>query len=543
MLTEIRCEQFGKKIRIIQFNPGLNLIVSPESKESALGKTTFLRILDFVFGGNINRHQMTDIREHVGDLTIYFRFKFNNELFNFCRSTQKPEELISCDDAFKPQRQIRLEDFKLWLQKQYAIPVSIDDIRNHFFRIHGSANTDENRPLQGKVGEKSIQSINFLINLFEKGKILEELQEIQKDLGTGGREIFSSDNLIELKSITHQIENLHIDLNFLIENHGKQLMLASIGLTPINLKEIEELAAEISALKRERRITIQKIQTATSRIEISERPILEDDFNELLDFFPEADLRPLKEIESFHRSICEIRRQEDIEELESARLHLAEIESALEKAVSSITSLGMSDDISQKIIGRCRQLQTELDKLEARHSELIQMKKKYESNLKRREQLEDLKLERKGIIDKITEQINADMKTLHLVINSEKGLAPVLRIDSNNQYTIETDGNTSQSASVKGMIFYDLALLKQTALPVIIYDGKILYGMDRQSVEKIMDYISSVETQKQLFFVVHSDVVSKNTSDIILRLTKDEKLYGKSWNADIGGFKQLDLPL
>ena len=65
MLKEIRCDKFVSKGSIrkpIIFHKGLNTVLGSDSGTNSIGKSTFLMIVDFVFGG---KH----LQQAVGDGT------------------------------------------------------------------------------------------------------------------------------------------------------------------------------------------------------------------------------------------------------------------------------------------------------------------------------------------------------------------------------------------------------------------------------------------------------------------------------------------
>lgn len=80
MLHEIYCEQFHQK-RIV-FNPGLSVVLGTNTGDNSIGKSTFLLIVDYVFGGSTYAGT-TDIIENVGSHDIYFSFIFGEETFRF----------------------------------------------------------------------------------------------------------------------------------------------------------------------------------------------------------------------------------------------------------------------------------------------------------------------------------------------------------------------------------------------------------------------------------------------------------------------------
>ncbi len=70
MLTQITCERFAREFREIRFHAGLNAVLGYGSRSNALGKSTFLWIIDFVFGGEGYCAPESDIKEEIKDHTL-----------------------------------------------------------------------------------------------------------------------------------------------------------------------------------------------------------------------------------------------------------------------------------------------------------------------------------------------------------------------------------------------------------------------------------------------------------------------------------------
>ena len=110
MLYEIYCDLFGEKIDgkfiprgRIKFRPGLNTILGDKKAENSIGKSTFLLVVDFCFGGgdyldsNITKN---DVVGFVGNHTINFAFKFGGRIEYYSRSTINPDEVVHCDEDY-----------------------------------------------------------------------------------------------------------------------------------------------------------------------------------------------------------------------------------------------------------------------------------------------------------------------------------------------------------------------------------------------------------------------------------------------------------
>ena len=88
MLTEIYCDKFktgGKDGQIrtaISFDAGLNVVEGTDNGSNSIGKSTFLMIIDFCFGGNDYVNVLKDVEKNVGPHTICFTFTFNKKKFD-----------------------------------------------------------------------------------------------------------------------------------------------------------------------------------------------------------------------------------------------------------------------------------------------------------------------------------------------------------------------------------------------------------------------------------------------------------------------------
>lgn len=80
MLKEIYCEQFYQKH--ITFNEVLNVVLGTSAADNSIGKSTFLLIIDFVYGGNTYAKAI-DIKENVGNHDIFLHLNLRINYLNF----------------------------------------------------------------------------------------------------------------------------------------------------------------------------------------------------------------------------------------------------------------------------------------------------------------------------------------------------------------------------------------------------------------------------------------------------------------------------
>ena len=117
MLIEVQCDKFIKNGQVqepIRFHAGLNAVLGDDNGSNSIGKSTFLMILDFVFGGSDYVKKCTDVQENVKSHTINFAFEFDGQKYYFSRNTTDYNKVVPCDAEYKP-----LEDHAPITVQQY----------------------------------------------------------------------------------------------------------------------------------------------------------------------------------------------------------------------------------------------------------------------------------------------------------------------------------------------------------------------------------------------------------------------------------------
>ena len=102
MLIEMKSPAFkekGKERPPIIFKEGLNVILGKEDGENSIGKSSAMLAIDFVFGGS--SYISSDGVKHIGHHTIYFAFKFNEQLYYFARNTGMPDVVYVCTQNYE----------------------------------------------------------------------------------------------------------------------------------------------------------------------------------------------------------------------------------------------------------------------------------------------------------------------------------------------------------------------------------------------------------------------------------------------------------
>lgn len=167
MLVEISCEKFvdnGHERGNIQFLPGLNVVLGDETATNSIGKSTFLLIVDFVFGGNDYIEKAHDVHDQVGRHSIKFSFSFQNERYFFIRDTVYNQSVSVCDSTYKIVDEMTIARYREFLREKYSVTqqgVSFRELVSRYSRIYQRDNLDEKNPLSVYKGEPAKECVRF----------------------------------------------------------------------------------------------------------------------------------------------------------------------------------------------------------------------------------------------------------------------------------------------------------------------------------------------------------------------------------------------
>ena len=137
MLKMIWCDKFiddGQIRDPIVFTKGLNTILGDGSHSNSIGKSSFLMIIDFCFGGEDYPRKETDTIDNIGHHTINFVFEFDEIEYHFSRSTDNPLYIKMYNDASRSSyRTIHQNALREFLSRNYHC----DNLNLHFRAIVG----------------------------------------------------------------------------------------------------------------------------------------------------------------------------------------------------------------------------------------------------------------------------------------------------------------------------------------------------------------------------------------------------------------------
>lgn len=533
MLIEIKCNQF--KTQPKQFFPGLNVVVGSDDGGNSIGKSTFLMIVDFVFGGSDYIEKSIDVQANVGEQDICFAFKFNEETTYFCRNTLEKNYVYICNEAYEKKQRISLDEYLSFLKNQYKLNYCGLSFRNEtsrFFRIYGRENLQEKKPLHLFHAESEQKCVDSLLKLFDKyDKINEaaiqcnELENKKKAIDQAGKY-----NLI-IKINEREYKNNLKTLKELKEKIAKILNEVDAGIKDANSTITDEILHLKQDLSRLRISRSRNIHEKNKLCQCSQSKMTEVQLQQLKEFFPNVDLTKINEYEQFHEDIKNILNDEIKKETNRYSIIIDELTSAIEDIEKEIRERSEIKSLSQNILLQLVGLQKKEEELERENEFFEKFKAIKKSILDLKEYISNIK---RGSLDEIETQINIKMESLNDFIYGGNNKAPILKLNDSS-YRFTTPDDTGTGTSYKSMIVYDLSVLELSALPVLVHDSFLLKQIQDTAIENILELYE--QAGKQIFISI--DKVGSLTEKAIQIIKKDNvltlypnggELFGRSWN-------------
>lgn len=541
MLKEIRCSEFesyGEKRPPIIFHNGLNTVLGGLAAENSIGKTTFLLIVDYCFGGESYAKDST--KDQIGNHTIEFAFEFDGELYRFSRDVLKPRVVNILNENWIPVKTMKLAEFTQFLQDKYRLyempPKSFRTTVGRFCRVAAKKNDSPDYPLNAAPKERISTVLDAIEKLFSLHHFVVELKEELKSVSETKKAINSAQ---KYKLITNAVktENQYQKNQEAIEKLQEQIDLfvkesdaAELGREIDDMGEAAELRGRLSTLKREFRRLKSRHRAILANID-GNRRMQEGDLDELQSFFPEVNIEKVENVQRFHRDIYDILEEELKEEAEGIYALLQAADSEIKNIESKLQGMDETGQISPDFLERYSTYQEELSVLK-NQSEIYEQKQKVKDEVEENEKRLDE--EEGSILDKIQAMINSEVTRVSDLINDDVD-PPAIKFEGRKKYSYCCPTDTGTGPSYKNLIILDLALLNITPLPVIVHDSTMFKNVADFPVDKIIELYSKYTDKQIIIAFDKQNAYSDKTREIlestmILKLDENgNELFGWSW--------------
>lgn len=545
MLVEVSSDAFksyGKTREKIKFHSGLNAVVGGRRGANSIGKSTFLMILDFVFGGeNYTVESVNDIKE-VGPHLIKFAFKDQQgKYLYYSRSTENPKKVNVCDDKYEVDHTIKLTQFQDELLKIYGITIPDVTFRGmvgNFIRVHPLAPSRLiEYPLQAADGQKQSQQIDNFEKLFDSYREINVLKKIYEELKKRSSALQGASKYDYVRPAKNKtIYNHNKERIDYLQKQIKTLKVENEkGLLDLKIEQDDSTRELIQDINRQRNIKNDILMqiSAVKRNQGIKTKVKKQDYESLKLFFPELNTKYLDEVENFHLKLSKILDHEIKEALNELRDQLGLVDQTIQTLESKVKKVSSTPSVDMLLVEKISRYDSEIRSLQ-KSNDLYDEKKQINGEKKESKQRWDKAVEKE--LNTTQQDINNEMRKLNAVVcGSDKVYAPILNIKDGSHYTFNTSADTGTGSEYKGLILFDIACLKLSELPLFIHDSLLFANIEMDRVENIIRIYSKLE--KQVFISIdRTEELDEEVQNIIrqhqvLKLDRgSNELFGRTWS-------------
>ena len=544
MLIEVMCDKFihyGEPRGRIKIRPGLNTVMGTDVGTNSIGKSTFLMVIDFVFGGNDYVEKLTEVQAEVGEHMICFAFHFKDGIHYFSRSNVNYKYVQRCDQDYRPLADgiLTLENYCRFLLEHYNMSLEGLTFRSavgRCMRIYKRETLDVEFPLQEAKKEKMADGIKGLLkltNLYAGVAAQAKATDLAKDQHSTFKKaqqfayIPSVKNQTEFRRNGERIDELTAQA----EELAKKSAGGVLTLDTVQADRVAAFQQRLKELKRQKRNLNAQLKAIQSDQELGSKSFVRS-YEELQRFFPNVDMHRIEAIEGFHKKLSGILKTEFTTAINQLKTALEMIEAEIKRIEDEISEISKTTTLSKAVLEEYAGISKELKSLQQandnydKEKQLAQTFKDYEKALN------SLVLKQIALMQ---QKINDEMKQINTEIYGKQKTAPILTVSDSKTYSFFTPKDGGTGTESRGLVVFDLAMLDLTCLPVIAHDSVLLKQIEDYAIERILEFYD--KSGKQVFIALDKktsysqksqEIMSKTT---ILQLEPQEgALFGRAWN-------------
>ena len=542
MLIELYCDKFKKSApRPIVFDSGLNIVLGTKGATNSIGKSTFLMILDFIFGGDDYLKLSKDVMRHIGDHEFKFAFKFHDKKYCYIRATNMPNEVIVCDENYCSINSMPIRDYRETLARAYGVSnigISWRDCVSPTFRIWQRDNDKPTLPLSRYRTDTHRSGIIRLLALFDKLTPVKEILDAEERAKDAIDAAKTAPSIYQLNIASgkqgfdnnkKRIQELQEQLKAVQASFGEKLPSL---LTEEQAKTVFELKRAQTPLYRQRTMLTNQLNALKNNHTLGSKRLRKTDFEQLREFVPELNTDYLTQIEGFHTDIKKLLTKQVKEEIKVTEEKLKAVSAELKKLDEQITRITTAPNITAASAQAYHELKTEIAILQSANKNYLTKEKNREALKAAQFVIEE---DTKDLLKQIEKSINNYLKRVDGSFTDEKRNPPELRLKKIDSYSYAIADDTGTGSGYRSLLSFDLALLEHSNLPVIMEDSFLFKQIETEAMNRILAHYDSIK-EKQIFIALdEADKYGDNAKEIIrknmcLRLDHEpEALFGKEW--------------
>ena len=543
MLIEIRCDKFmdsGKVRPPIKFEKGLNTILGASRASNSIGKSTFLMIIDFVFGGKDYVTLNNDVERNIGIHEIKFTFQFGENTYYFSRSTGDHTKVMECNEKYEPVKEITLDTYCNFLSLQYGMQnlgASFRELVSGFFRIYGRYNYDERHPLKAHQNDTMETGIRRMLQLYGKYAPVGDLAALVEEAESKEKTYKNAYKFQYIRGVTRQ-EDYKKNEARIAELQAKKEELARgstqdlLDMDSVQAARLSDLKRQLANLRRQKTRLRSQLAAMKADMEIDESSFKRD-YSELREFFPDAAIKHIEEIDGFHRKLKSVLNSEykDSQRKIEDTMELLDVQiSVLEQEISEVNA---TPHLTQALLDSYSGIDREMKNLRDANEYYI---KKDELQTTR----EELQARLDSLIEELTAElqtgINIQLRELNDIVCNGRKTAPSIAISNAKKYVFTTPNDIGTGSQTRGMFLFDLVTAENTLLPAVVQDSMSVKQVEDPVMLRILELYR--RSSKQFFVAIdkgESYTDENNIPEIIkettrLKLLPGHELFGRAWN-------------
>ena len=543
MLKKIQCDEFktfdGAIRPPIEFHKGLNAVIGNESGTNSVGKSTFLMILDFVFGGDDYIRKSKEVHKNILPHQIRFEFEFDGQPYYFYRATDDYRAVFRCSQDYKPLEdgEMTVSQYCDFLAEKYGLVsdgLTFRGAVSRFIRVDRRETMKEDKPFRSAERETDAAAILGMLKLYGRYGEVEQQEKVAAE-AEDREDTFKAAQKYEyiphVKNKTEYKRNKEriITLQALAENLAAKSSDGLLDLDSMQAEKLRELRAKLSSFRRQK-TRLQGQLDVIKQSQADSKKTFQRDYDELLYFFPDADASRLEEVENFHRSLTRILGGEIKDSVVDIEAMIEIVAAEIKRLEEETIRIKKMPNVAMAILDEYAAIKKELQLLIDANEAYDNRERLHTTAQDEKKKLDDLIVaEMTGIdlkLDGIMEEMNSTMY-------ADAMKAPIINVESATSYTFFTPDDGGTGMRYKGLILFDLAVLQSSDLPFLVHDSVLLLQIENEVVERILDYYS--KSPKQIFIAFDKTATPKAMEILkkaeVLHLTRGgNELFGRAWN-------------
>ena len=349
MLREIYCEAFHQKR--ICFNNGLSVVLGTPTGTNSIGKSTFMLIIDFVFGGNTYAGE-EDIIKNVKAHRICWTFEFGDKKYYYARRVPESREVEQCNSEYEMLKKMSVSDYCRWSRLEID-DLSFRDAVGGYIRAYGKDNCSEKKPLQAFQKEADLAASTALLKMFDMYAPISTIKD-QADQSEEAYKTFSKAQSmnyiakigkIQYRRNLKEINRIESELTELAEDLESNLLDVDATAS----EEAIKIKKDLSRAKRYRSSLLSRAATIDENLDYK-FSVTSDTYRELENYFPNVNLSALEEVEVFHKKLATIFRRELQEENARIKKEIDDYNSLIASLEKQLKQLVKNPKLSKLVL-------------------------------------------------------------------------------------------------------------------------------------------------------------------------------------------------